>query len=150
MDGPQTPSPPTNLRMAGGSLRWHKHWVVLVRWGKIISHKLPRIISSVHGPTNLSLKHITTPTFESLLITQLQWQSMNHMGASHSDPCNRLGKQISEWCIDRNISLSAAHNPGVHNIKADFESRRTNDNTEWMLDRTSLNKAMTQLSLPRI
>ena len=28
---------------------------------KITSHKLPPIISSVHGPTN----HITTPTFES-------------------------------------------------------------------------------------
>ena len=47
---------------------------------------------------------------------------LNHMGTSHSDPFNRLGKQIWEWCIDRNIWLSAAHIPGVHNIKADFES----------------------------
>ena len=72
---------------------------------------------------------------------------LNHMGTSHSDPCNRLGKQIWEWCIDRNIWLSAAHIPGLHNIKADFESRRTNDNTEWMLDRASLNNALSQLSL---
>lgn len=72
---------------------------------------------------------------------------LNHMGTSHSDPCNRLGKEIWEWCIDRNIWLSAAHIPGVHNIKADLESRRTNDNTEWMLDRALLNNALSQLSL---
>ena len=72
---------------------------------------------------------------------------LNHMGTSHSDPCNRLGKEIWEWCIDRNIWLSAAHIPGVHNIKADFESRRTNDNTEWMVDRAYLNNALSQLSL---
>ena len=37
--------------------------------------------------------------------------------------------------------------PRVHNIKADFESRRTNDNTEWMVDRAYLNNALSQLSL---
>ena len=72
---------------------------------------------------------------------------LNHMGTSHSDPCNRLGKEIWEWCIDRNIWLSAAHIPGVLNIKADLGSRRTNDNTEWMLDRAILNNALSQLSL---
>ena len=72
---------------------------------------------------------------------------LNHMETSHSDPCNRLGKEIWECCIDRNIWLSAAHIPGVHNIKADLESRRTNDNTEWVLDRASLNNALSQLSL---
>ena len=66
---------------------------------------------------------------------------VNHMGTSHSDPCNRLGKEIWEWCIEHKIWLSAAHIPRVHNIKTDFESRRTNDNTEWMLDRASLNNA---------
>lgn len=64
-----------------------------------------------------------------------------------TDPCNRLGKEIWEWCIDRNIWLSAAHIPGVHNIKADFGSGRTNDNLEWMLDRASINNALLQLSL---
>ena len=72
---------------------------------------------------------------------------LNHMGTSDLDPCSRLGKEIWEWCIDRNIWLSAAHIPGVHNIKADFEARRTNDNTEWMLDRAYLNNAPSQLSL---
>ena len=69
------------------------------------------------------------------------------MGTSHSDPCNRLGKEIWEWCIDRNIWLSAAHIPGVHNIKADFESRRSNNNMVWMVDRAYLNNALSHLSL---
>ena len=37
--------------------------------------------------------------------------------------------------------------PGVCNINADFESRRTNYNTEWMLDSASLSNALSQLSL---
>ena len=72
---------------------------------------------------------------------------LNHMGTSHSDPCSHLGKEIWEWCIDCNIWLSAAYIPGVQNIKADFKSRRTNDNTEWMVDRAYLNNAPSQLSL---
>lgn len=72
---------------------------------------------------------------------------LNHMGTSHSDPCNRLGKEIWEWCIDRKIWLSAAHIPRVHNINADFESKRTKDNTEWIVDRAYLNNALWQLSL---
>ena len=69
------------------------------------------------------------------------------MGTSHSDPCNHLGKEIWEWCIEQNIWLSAAHIPGVRNIRADFESRRINNNTEWMLDSDSLNNAPLKLSL---
>ena len=69
------------------------------------------------------------------------------MGTSHSTPCNRLGREIWEWCIDHKIWLSAAHIPGVHNIQADLEARRTNDNTEWMLDTASLGNVLSQLSL---
>ena len=37
---------------------------------------------------------------------------INHMGTSHSDPCNSLAKEIWEWCIVRKIWLSVAHIPG--------------------------------------
>lgn len=37
------------------------------------------------------------------------------------------------WANERNIVLSAAHIPGVENIEADRESRRTNVDAEWML-----------------
>ncbi|XP_028394449.1 uncharacterized protein LOC114518643 [Dendronephthya gigantea] len=63
---------------------------------------------------------------------------INHMGTSHSPQSNTLGKTIWEWCIFRNIWLSAAHIPGVDNTIADSESRSTDSHTEWMLDSSTL------------
>ncbi|KAK6175919.1 hypothetical protein SNE40_014294 [Patella caerulea] len=44
-----------------------------------------------------------------------------------------LAKTLWEWCIDRNIFLSASFIPGVLNVSADFASRNFSDSTEWML-----------------
>ena len=63
---------------------------------------------------------------------------INHMGTSHSDPCNSVAKEIWEWCIDRKIWLSAAHIPGKQNLIADFESRRNQKASEWRLEKASL------------
>ncbi len=49
--------------------------------------------------------------------------------------CNNITRRIWLWCIDRDIWLSAAHLPGAVNTRADTQSRKTNDNTEWHLDR---------------
>ena len=66
---------------------------------------------------------------------------LNHMGTSHSDPCNELAKVIWEWCIKCNIWISIAHIPGKKNIVADLESRRRQRESEWMLNKTSLCEA---------
>ena len=58
---------------------------------------------------------------------------INAMGGVKSPECNTLAKQIWQWCIDRNIWLSAAYIPGSDN-QADFESRHYKENTEWKLD----------------
>ena len=71
---------------------------------------------------------------------------LNHMGTSHSDPCNRLGKEIWEWCITRNIWISAAHIPGSQNITADLESRKKHSSTEWMIDSTILYEALGKIN----
>ena len=71
---------------------------------------------------------------------------LNHMGTSHSKPCNRLGKEIWEWCIIRNIWISAAHIPGVHNITADLESRKTNSSTEWMIVSNVLHETISKVN----
>jgi len=69
------------------------------------------------------------------------------MGTSHSDPCNRLGKEICEWCIiARNIWISAAHIPGSQNITADLESRKMHSSIEWMIDNTILHKAIVKIN----
>lgn len=39
-----------------------------------------------------------------------------------------------EWCIERNIWISAKHLPGSENTVADRESRIFHDDTEWKLD----------------
>ena len=70
---------------------------------------------------------------------------LNHMGTNHSDQCNELAKVIWEWCIIRNIWLSAAHIPGKKNIVADFESRRNQRESEWMLNKESLFGALKSL-----
>ena len=38
-----------------------------------------------------------------------------------------------QWCISKDILLSAVHVPGLNNQKADFNSRHFNDRTEWSL-----------------
>ena len=72
---------------------------------------------------------------------------LNHMGTTHSDPCNGLAKIIWEWCIVRRIWISVAHIPGKHNIVADFESRRNQRESEWMLNKTSLSEALKSLRI---
>lgn len=70
---------------------------------------------------------------------------INHMGTSHSEKCNKLAKTIWEWCINRSIWISLAHIPGKHNLVADFESRRNQKESEWMLDKLLLSNALERL-----
>ena len=57
---------------------------------------------------------------------------VSKMGTSHSVQCNAVTKEIWQFCVKRNIWLSAAYIPGKTNIEADEESRRENQDTEWM------------------
>ena len=58
---------------------------------------------------------------------------INNMGGSKSKELNQLAVQIWEWCISRNIWLTAVHIPGRLNTWADEKSRVFSDNHEWML-----------------
>ena len=49
---------------------------------------------------------------------------INRMGTSHSTACYAIGRNIWEWCINRNIWVSAVHIPGKWNPIADSESRK--------------------------
>ena len=61
---------------------------------------------------------------------------VNHMGTSSSEKRNDLAKEIWLWCAQRNIWLTAVHIPGVENVEADKQSRRSHSQLEWTLDRT--------------
>jgi hypothetical protein len=47
---------------------------------------------------------------------------------------NSLTRDIWQWCIKRDIWLSACHLPGKENIEADRLSRSTNIDLEWKLN----------------
>ena len=49
---------------------------------------------------------------------------INNMGGYRSSCCNKIAHDIREWASIRNLWLSAAHIPGVHNVIADFESKK--------------------------
>ena len=47
---------------------------------------------------------------------------------------NSLTQRIWNWCIARNIHISAQHIPGHTNVMADFLSRNNSSNLEWSLN----------------
>ena len=58
---------------------------------------------------------------------------INAMGGVHSRECHTIAKDIWQWCIEKQIWLTAAHIPGIKNVEADRESRVFSDNKEWMI-----------------
>ena len=50
---------------------------------------------------------------------------INNMGTSHSHSCNSPAFTIWEWCIKRQIWLSAAHIPGKENTTADSRVQKS-------------------------
>ena len=55
------------------------------------------------------------------------------MGGTRSHQLNDLATQLWVWCLERGITLSAEHLPGVENCVADFESRTVQSSAEWQL-----------------
>ena len=57
---------------------------------------------------------------------------INDMGGIASEPMDLLATDIWEWCLLRQIHISAVYVPGCQNT-ADFYSRNFSDSTEWQL-----------------
>lgn len=75
---------------------------------------------------------------------------INNMGGSKSPDCNSIARQIWDYCIERNIWISASHLPGCENIEADRESRHFNDRTEWQLEPDIYHSITEQFGQPSI
>ena len=75
---------------------------------------------------------------------------INNMGGCKSADCNEAAKHIWEWCMSRNIWLSAAHLPGKLNTEADHMSRHFNHKTEWMLNTDAFKEIARQFGSPEI
>ena len=78
---------------------------------------------------NITQKHIRILSDNTTTVAYI-----NAMGGVKSQGCNEMAQQIWDWCIQRDIWLSACHIPGVQNSEADTESRKFNESTEWSLD----------------
>ncbi|KAK3100452.1 hypothetical protein FSP39_020111 [Pinctada imbricata] len=98
----------------------------------------------------LALQSFCTPKND--IHVSLQMDNMvavsyiNNMGGRKCE-LNSLCKQIWDWCINRDIYISAKHLPGVENVQADRLSRKLNDDMEWMLNDNTFEKIMTIYSL---
>ena len=73
---------------------------------------------------------------------------INNMGGIRSPFLNELAVSIWEWCIFRNIFLSAQHIPGKSNCVADSLSRQFASNLEWSLDQDVFNRLVAITFLP--
>ena len=58
---------------------------------------------------------------------------INNLGGTVSPQLTTLAKTLWMWALQRDITLTAQHIPGVSNIVADTESRTVRDRTDWKL-----------------
>ena len=73
-----------------------------------------------------------------------------NMGGMTSPKMDNLAMQIWEWCIERDIYLSASHICSEINVHADFSSRNFSDSTEWMLKKEIFQRLCDQCFVPDI
>jgi len=72
---------------------------------------------------------------------------VNRMGGTHSTLLSNLAVHLWQWCLERNVSLSAEHLPGVENCIADEESRTIQSSAEWQLDPTICQRIIQSLGM---
>ena len=58
---------------------------------------------------------------------------INMMGATQSSTLLNMVCSLWQWCLQRGITLSAEHLPGVHNTTVDASSRTFHSSAEWQV-----------------
>ena len=71
---------------------------------------------------------------------------VNNMGGIKSISCNQIAFDIWQYCISKNMWISAAFIPGKKNKIADYKSRNFKNNTEWQLKSTIFSQVVEILS----
>ena len=75
---------------------------------------------------------------------------INNMGNMTSIEMDMLAKDIWQWCLDRDIYISASHLSTFENETADFLSRHFSDATEWYLKKEIFVRVCKQFFMPDI
>jgi hypothetical protein len=92
--------------------------------------------------SNLHLRVLTDNTVTMLCIT--------NQGSTRSGPCNRIAREIWDWCMLRHVWISACHLPGIFNVEADALSRHFQDETEWALHPKLFAKLCARFGTPEV
>lgn len=58
---------------------------------------------------------------------------INKMGGTKSRALTSLSRDLWQWCLQRQITVSVTHIPGILNVNADRESRHHLDSSDWKL-----------------
>jgi hypothetical protein len=75
---------------------------------------------------------------------------LNQMGGMRSRKLDFLASEIWNWCIDRNVFVTAQFIPGVDNVEADRESRNFSENKEWVLKPEIFVRICDQTFMPEV
>ena len=59
---------------------------------------------------------------------------INRMGGVHSRELCQIAINMWNWCLDRDLTISAEHLPVIQNATVNFESRNKKDPSEWELN----------------
>ena len=79
-------------------------------------------------PLHSEIRHIKIMSDNTTAISYI-----NKKVGSHNLALNDIAVEIWLLCTEYDKHLSAAHIPGVHNVRADIASREFHDSAEWML-----------------
>ena len=79
--------------------------------------------------TDFQIKHVKI-----FSDSQVEVEIINKMGTTKSSTCNNIVKNIRLFYVKNKIRITAAHVPGAENVIADYESRKSYKDAEWMLN----------------
>ena len=77
--------------------------------------------------------------------SQVGVQIINKMGTTKSSICNEIIENTCLFCVKNKIWITAAHIPGAENVIADYESRKSYKDAEWMLNSEIFQKVIKHL-----
>ena len=77
--------------------------------------------------------------------SQVGVQIINKMGTTKSSICNEIIKNTCLFCVKNKIQITAAHIPGAENVITDYESRKSYNDAERMLNPEIFQKAIKHL-----
>lgn len=75
---------------------------------------------------------------------------INRMGSVQFPKLNSLAKQIWQWCEARELWIFASYIKSKDNVEADYQSRSSNDDTEWELSPSVFCSIQNSLGIPII